>query len=125
MEFGANQSDKNTVPFLPYNMFRLHGNVDQLERVSVYKSFAAAERGVMFCTDVAARGVDFPGVTWIVQYDTPGSPPSPPPPESSLQCPSEHRLSPHALGLRFTGPSACCGAPPVCQALVCGFGDGV
>ena len=22
--------------------------------------------------DVAARGVDFPGVTWIVQYDTPG-----------------------------------------------------
>lgn len=22
--------------------------------------------------DVAARGVDIPGVTWIVQYDTPG-----------------------------------------------------
>jgi len=57
---------------LPYNMFRLHGNVDQLERVSVYKAFSQCERGVLFCTDVAARGVDIPGVTWIVQYDTPG-----------------------------------------------------
>eukprot|EP00668_Euglena_longa_P046516 GGOE01062201.1.p1 GENE.GGOE01062201.1~~GGOE01062201.1.p1 ORF type:complete len:728 (-),score=262.72 GGOE01062201.1:298-2274(-) len=64
--------DSNSTLLVPFNLFRLHGNVDQLERVSVYKAFSQCERGVLLCTDVAARGVDFPGVTWIVQYDTPG-----------------------------------------------------
>eukprot|EP00667_Euglena_gracilis_P003413 EG_transcript_3419 len=64
--------DSNSALLVPYNIFRLHGNVDQLERVSVYKAFSQCPRGVLLCTDVAARGVDFPGVTWIVQYDTPG-----------------------------------------------------
>ncbi len=30
--------------------------------------------GVLLCTDVAARGLDFPNVTTIVQYDVPGAP---------------------------------------------------
>lgn len=34
-----------------------------------------AQRGaVLFCSDAAARGLDFPRVTWIVQYDAPPEP---------------------------------------------------
>jgi ATP-dependent RNA helicase DDX31/DBP7 len=52
-------------------LYRLHGNVPQRIRQQVYKSFCKAERGVLFCTDVAARGLDLPKVDWIVQYDPP------------------------------------------------------
>lgn len=30
--------------------------------------------GLLICTDVAARGLDFPDVSTIVQYDVPGAP---------------------------------------------------
>lgn len=33
-----------------------------------------ASSGVLLCTDVAARGLDFPAVTTIIQYDPPGEP---------------------------------------------------
>ena len=37
--------------------------------------FHACESGVLLSTDVAARGLDFPAVTHIVQYDPPGDVP--------------------------------------------------
>lgn len=37
-------------------------------------AFNHASQGVLLCTDVAARGLDFPSVTHIVQYDPAGSP---------------------------------------------------
>lgn len=36
--------------------YRLHGNVPQQVRKSVYSAFCAAEKGILLCTDVAARG---------------------------------------------------------------------
>lgn len=33
-----------------------------------------ASCAVLLCTDVAARGLDFPDVTLIVQYDVPAAP---------------------------------------------------
>jgi hypothetical protein len=50
---------------------RLHGNIAQPVRQAVYREFCAASRGVLFCTDVAARGLDLPSVDWILQYDPP------------------------------------------------------
>jgi superfamily II DNA/RNA helicase len=34
---------------------------------------AQADCAVLLCTDVAARGLDFPDVTLIVQYDPPSA----------------------------------------------------
>ena len=52
-------------------MYRLHGNVPQAVRKTVYQQFCAAEKGILLCTDVAARGLDLPNVDWILQYDPP------------------------------------------------------
>ncbi|XP_071981635.1 ATP-dependent DNA helicase DDX31 isoform X2 [Engystomops pustulosus] len=52
---------------------RLHGNMEQEDRTEVFQQFSAARAGVLLCTDVAARGLDLPQVTWIVQYSAPAS----------------------------------------------------
>ena len=35
------------------------------------KSFKRSESGVLFCTDVASRGLDIKKVDWVIQYDCP------------------------------------------------------
>lgn len=52
---------------------RLHGNMKQEERSEVFQEFSASSSGVLLCTDVAARGLDLPQVSWIVQYTPPTS----------------------------------------------------
>ncbi|KAG9415311.1 ATPdependent RNA helicase [Aphanomyces cochlioides] len=49
----------------------LHGKYKQGKRVDVYYNFLNKPAGVMFATDVAARGLDFPNVDWVVQLDAP------------------------------------------------------
>ncbi|MEE6505401.1 hypothetical protein FKM82_005515 [Ascaphus truei] len=61
-------SQKDHMAFL-----RLHGSMEQEERTDVFQRFAAASAGILLCTDVAARGLDLPQVTWIVQYNAPSS----------------------------------------------------
>jgi len=58
-------------PFLNCPIFRIHGNVDQIDRAKTISKFTASSSAVMFCTDVAARGLDIPDVTTIIQYDPP------------------------------------------------------
>jgi ATP-dependent RNA helicase DDX31/DBP7 len=58
-------------PFLNCDVFRIHGNVEQIERSKTMSKFTAAKTAVLFCTDVAARGLDIPNVTTIIQYDPP------------------------------------------------------
>lgn len=57
-----------------FSFLRLHGSMDQEERTAVFREFAHSGTGILFCTDVAARGLDLPQVTWIVQYNAPSSP---------------------------------------------------
>jgi len=52
----------------------IHGQKKQASRSTTYYSFCAADKGVLLCTDVAARGLDIPKVDWIVQYDPPDEP---------------------------------------------------
>lgn len=54
--------------------FKLHGNHSHEERVLIFKTFRAADSGVLFSTDVAARGLDLPSVDWIVQFNAPATP---------------------------------------------------
>eukprot|EP00095_Tigriopus_kingsejongensis_P011286 maker-scaffold14_size734282-snap-gene-2.22 protein:Tk11286 transcript:maker-scaffold14_size734282-snap-gene-2.22-mRNA-1 annotation:"atp-dependent rna helicase" len=58
---------------VPIDLLKLHGNMNQSERSSVFKRFREAEAGLLLCTDVAARGLDLPQVDWIVQYNPPTS----------------------------------------------------
>ncbi|CAI5468026.1 unnamed protein product, partial [Closterium sp. Yama58-4] len=50
----------------------LHGNMEQKDRSKAFLAYRSAPRGVLLCTDVAARGLDFPAVETIVQFDSPG-----------------------------------------------------
>ncbi|ORC88239.1 ATP-dependent RNA helicase [Trypanosoma theileri] len=52
----------------------LHGHMKHRQRVAAFQAFNEWETGVLFCTDVAARGLDIPNVEWILQYDPPLDP---------------------------------------------------
>lgn len=52
----------------------LHGHMKHRQRVQTFQFFRQQQTGVLFCTDVAARGLDIPNVEWILQYDPPLDP---------------------------------------------------
>lgn len=54
-------------------LLKLHGDMAQSDRTKSLLTFTRADSGVLLCTDVAARGLDFPSVTSIVQFDAPSS----------------------------------------------------
>ncbi|KAJ0404731.1 hypothetical protein ATCC90586_008351 [Pythium insidiosum] len=49
----------------------LHGKYKQQKRVEIYYEFLNKPAAVLFATDIAARGLDFPQVDWVVQLDCP------------------------------------------------------
>uniref|UniRef100_A0A6Q2XZD0 ATP-dependent RNA helicase n=1 Tax=Esox lucius TaxID=8010 RepID=A0A6Q2XZD0_ESOLU len=49
----------------------LHGKQQQMKRVEVYNDFIKRKNAVLFATDIAARGLDFPAVNWVLQFDCP------------------------------------------------------
>lgn len=55
------------------SIYRLHGSLDLPTRLSSLKGYSSASqrRAVMFCTSVAARGLDVQDVTAVIQYDLP------------------------------------------------------
>uniref|UniRef100_A0A6S8JSP1 ATP-dependent RNA helicase n=1 Tax=Dunaliella tertiolecta TaxID=3047 RepID=A0A6S8JSP1_DUNTE len=52
----------------------IHGKQKQQKRTATFFEFCQAEKGILLCTDVAARGLDIPAVDWIIQYDPPDDP---------------------------------------------------
>ncbi|KAG2440238.1 hypothetical protein HXX76_004350 [Chlamydomonas incerta] len=49
----------------------LHGGLKQARRTSVFYEFCNEKAMVLIATDIAARGLDFPTVDWVVQGDCP------------------------------------------------------
>ena len=52
-------------------LMALYGKQKQLKRVGIYNDFCKKKSAVLLCTDIAARGLDFPAVHWVVQLDCP------------------------------------------------------
>jgi ATP-dependent RNA helicase DDX10/DBP4 len=53
------------------SVLAIHGKLSQTKRLQVYDKFTTTPYSVMFATDVASRGLDFPNVDWVVQNDAP------------------------------------------------------
>ena len=56
-------------PGLP--LLHLHGRQKQTARLDITTKYANSQHACLFSTDVAARGLDFPAVDWVVQVDCP------------------------------------------------------
>lgn len=52
----------------------LHGKLVQKRREKAMERFRESTGGVLFCTDVAARGLDVADIDWVVQVDAPQEP---------------------------------------------------
>ncbi|OMO88618.1 hypothetical protein CCACVL1_08294 [Corchorus capsularis] len=63
---------ENKEIFLKCKTFRLHGNMKQEDRRTTFSAFKTEKSALLLSTDVAARGLDFPKVRCIIQYDSPG-----------------------------------------------------
>ncbi|MFS2317260.1 DEAD/DEAH box helicase [Maricaulis sp. D1M11] len=49
----------------------IHGNKSQNQREKALESFRSGEIRILVATDIAARGIDVPGVSHVVNYDLP------------------------------------------------------
>ncbi|VAI88303.1 unnamed protein product [Triticum turgidum subsp. durum] len=61
--------------FLQIECADIHEKQEQLNRTAALSAFCTAQKGVLLCTNVAARGLDLPHVDYIVQYDPPADEP--------------------------------------------------
>jgi ATP-dependent RNA helicase RhlE len=52
----------------------IHGNKSQPQRERAIAAFKSGEMPVLVATDIAARGIDIPGVSYVVNYDLPDVP---------------------------------------------------
>ncbi|XP_042377978.1 DEAD-box ATP-dependent RNA helicase 13-like [Zingiber officinale] len=55
------------------NSWTLHAQMQQRARLKAIDRFSANENGVLIATDVAARGLDIPGIRTVVHYQLPHS----------------------------------------------------
>ena len=52
-------------------MFELQGRQKQSKRMAIFFTFSEKKSAVLFTTNIASRGLDFPLVNWILQADCP------------------------------------------------------
>ncbi|MHA6347349.1 DEAD/DEAH box helicase, partial [Roseivivax sp. CAU 1761] len=57
-----------------FNAASIHGNKSQGQRDRAIKGFREGDIKVLVATDVAARGIDIPGVAYVINYDLPDTP---------------------------------------------------
>jgi ATP-dependent RNA helicase DDX10/DBP4 len=50
---------------------QLHGRMQQYKRTSVFYDYTSKSSAVLFATDIAARGLDFPNIDWVIQLNCP------------------------------------------------------
>ena len=52
----------------------IHGNKSQPQRERALAAFKSGDMPVLVATDIAARGIDVPGVSHVVNFDLPNVP---------------------------------------------------
>jgi len=57
-----------------FNAASIHGNKSQGQRDRAIKAFRDGTVTILVATDVAARGIDIPGVAYVINYDLPEVP---------------------------------------------------
>jgi ATP-dependent RNA helicase RhlE len=65
----------------------IHGDLSQSQRTAALAGFRRRRYRVMVATDVAARGLDIPGVSHVINYDLPDEP------ENYIHLTGTHRAS--------------------------------
>lgn len=60
--------------YIDLPVIALHGKQKQPARTKAYRQFHKSQACTLFCTDIAARGLDIPNVDWIIQFDPPDDP---------------------------------------------------
>ncbi|KAJ8723577.1 hypothetical protein PYW08_003489 [Mythimna loreyi] len=53
------------------SLLALYGTLHQEKRERIYNEFCRKSNVVLFATDLASRGLDFPRVNWVIQMDCP------------------------------------------------------
>jgi transcription-repair coupling factor (superfamily II helicase) len=54
--------------YIQIDCMDIHGKQKQQKRTSTFFEFCKAEKGILLCTDVAARGLDIPAVVSYVLF---------------------------------------------------------
>lgn len=63
---------KKTLPDgVGIEIFKIHGSMEQRERIGMFRRFREARRGVLLCTDSVSRGIDVFDSDYVVQYTAP------------------------------------------------------
>lgn len=57
-----------------FNADSIHGNKSQGQRDRAIEAFRSGETTILVATDVAARGIDIPGVEFVINFDLPNVP---------------------------------------------------
>ena len=57
-----------------YDAMAIHGDLSQRQRDMAIQSFRTGKTGLLIATDVAARGLDIPKVSHVINYDMPEDP---------------------------------------------------
>jgi len=52
-------------------LLHLYGKQKQTTRLQTFDRFTKMQHAVLLATDIAARGLDFPSIDWVVQLDAP------------------------------------------------------
>ncbi|XP_074269294.1 DEAD-box ATP-dependent RNA helicase 17 [Silene latifolia] len=69
---GSGSETESKRLFLNCKTLRLHGNMENEERRTTCHAFKTEKSALLLSTDISARGLDFPKVKCIIQYDSPG-----------------------------------------------------
>jgi len=73
--FASNQSDVDDIHeyllLKGVNAVSIHGGKAQEDRVAAIAEFKSGQRDVLVATDVASKGLDFPDIQHVINYDMP------------------------------------------------------